>query len=117
MRMWDMIGTAFVMVQMMSCVGAQVRKETGAGAVESEVPGTCSSYSKQCDECLDTLRRAGTRVGVPIADRMSCPACNELDGACKGRGIKLFPWPVPDSKQHEEEAAEESEPKPEGEES
>lgn len=102
---------------MLSCVGApQVKTETAAGGVESEVPGTCSSYSKQCDECLDTLRRAGTRVGVPFADRMSCPACNELDGACKGRGIKLFPWPVPDTK-HEEESAEESEPKPEGAES
>jgi hypothetical protein len=74
-----------------SCGGAQVRP-----TVEPEVSDSCGSYDRQCDECLSTLRAQGNRIGVPIADRQSCPACVALDGVCKGSTSKsLKAWPGP----------------------
>lgn len=118
-----------VVLMMVACGGAQVRTEA---AVEREVTGSCGSYDRQCDECLETLREQAKRSGIPMVDRWSCPACNQWDALCKGstnKALKAWTGPIPEAQTKSEEEPEtettkepeaetkEPETEPEGEES
>lgn len=99
-----------LLVMLASCGGPQVRTEAKA---EEEVTGSCGSYDRQCDECLETLREQGRRIGLPIADRTACPACNQLDSVCgasTNKSLKAWTGPLPEPKSHEEEPETESQP-------
>lgn len=100
-----------LLVMLASCGGPQVRTEAKA---EEEATGSCGSYDRQCDECLATLKTQGERIGIPMADRASCPACNQLDAVCRGstnKTLKAWPGPLPEAKSHSEEEPEtESQP-------
>lgn len=56
---------------------------------QTEVSGSCGSYERQCEECLDTLRASADRSGVPVVDRASCPACSQYDSLCQWGSVQI----------------------------